>query len=132
MLHYWLSMPSTSNFQLHYCFVECSQFVWWHGRIHERWDFQVSLAGYILHKNKHQSPFFWLRNMSARRISLVILLHHVFCIPLKLLFVVPWSTGSVETCSIFLQGFVQSWWVCSVPIFIDCFCDSIPIQVKFT
>ena len=25
-------MPSTSNFQLHYCFVECSHFAWWHGR----------------------------------------------------------------------------------------------------
>ena len=78
MLHYRLSMPSTSNFQLHYCFVECSHFIWWHGRIHERGDFQVSLSGYISHKNKQQSPFFWLSNVSTRRMSLVVLLDHVF------------------------------------------------------
>ena len=78
MRHYRLSMPWTSNFQLHYCFVEYSHFVWWYGRIHEHGDFQVSLSGYITHKNKQKSPFFWLRNMPTRRMSLVVLLHHVF------------------------------------------------------
>ena len=60
-------MPLTSDFQLHYCFVECSHFVWWHGRIHKSGDFQVCLSGYISHKNKHQSPFFRLRNMLNRQ-----------------------------------------------------------------
>ena len=78
MLYYQLSMPWTSNFQLHYCFVEYSYFVWWHGRIHEHGDFPVSLSGYISHKNKQKCHFFWLRNMPTRRMSLVVLLHHVF------------------------------------------------------